>query len=88
MKKIVFTVHAKDRCVENGLDFRLLKNKFRLAQRTVEPLRTKWINQIWHKYKFTKYKWWGGVLYTYIVRGNAYIILTVTPKKREDVEFY
>ena len=87
MKKIFFTVHAKDRCYEYGLNFRKLKDLFKTAHKVVPPQRTKLINKIWHRYKRSEYKWSGGVLFTYIVKGNTDIIMTVTPKKREEVEF-
>lgn len=87
MKKIIFTAHAKDRCLEYGFPFKQTERNFRRARQTVPPARTRLINRIYHKQKHTLYKWAAKVLYTYIVKGNAYVILTVTPKEIKDITF-
>ena len=81
------TFHAKDRAYEYGFQLETLKKLFKTGHRTNPPYRTTLINRMWHKDKHPIYKWNGGVLFTYTKQGPCDIILTVTPKKREDVQF-
>lgn len=90
MKKVVFTAHAKDRCHEYEFDYRQLKKNFKTARKTIPPIRVKKIN--WQKHnraarRGVRYKWAFGVLFTYVTKGNADIILTVTPKDKSEVKF-
>jgi len=89
-KNITFTKHAKQRCHEYGLRFSDVSKNFNRAKRVQMPRRV-WLNNLkfypWKNNKKIQYRWSNGVLYTVDVRNTSRTIITVTPKKKEEVNF-
>ncbi len=87
--RVVFTQHAKARCQDYDLDRAKVIKNFNNAKLVVTLRHVKKHNKIFHRKSAGRlsYRWADGVLYTIKKKRKYLSVITITPKKREEVQF-